>query len=164
MSWGRTFTGGSGRAYYCVGDYFPYGNDGRFNFNTQVLPLVNMITTTPTSSSRSSSIIATASSTLRPSTQSSSSSSTSNVATCRDLIGYETLCTVFSSPQYGYCTNTYAYVGGLVFSKACLKSCGLCTITSTCNDSVATCSSWANYCYLLASLNPHPCKATCKLC
>jgi len=172
LSWGKTFSGGSGRAFYCVAHYLPYGNDGRYNFATQVLPLQTSVTTTPTTRRPSSIITAVStpstSSSSRPTTQSSFSSS----SLCKDLSGYENVCSAFSTSQYGFCSSPTSYVGGLVFSKACPKSCNLCsaiattttTTLTTCKDSSSSCPYWINSCYLLASLNPHPCKATCRLC
>lgn len=59
----------------------------------------------------------------------------------------------------------------------CAKTCNLCSViptTSTrttttlaninCVDTSTTCQTWVNYCYVLAGLNPHPCRKTCKLC
>ena len=158
LSWGKAFTG-SGNGFYCVAHYLPYGNDGRVVWTSNVLPLASVLPTT--ASTRQSSILTTLSlaSTSKLTTLSSSSSST----TCQNLAGYDNVCSFFSAPQYGFCNSNSYYVGGVVFYSACKKSCNLCTV-STCTDSVSYCASWANNCNLLVSLNPHPCKATCKLC
>jgi glioma pathogenesis-related protein 2 len=168
LSWGKSFSGGSGRAFYCVAHYLPYGNDGRYNFATQVLPLLTSVTTTPTTQ-RSSSIITAVSTPSSSSNSRPTSLSTQSLsALCRDLSGYENVCSAFSTSQYGFCNSPSSFVGGLVFSKACPKSCKLCsaiaTTLTTCKDSSSSCPYWISSCYLLASLNPHPCKATCKLC
>jgi len=59
----------------------------------------------------------------------------------------------------------------------CAKTCNLCSILTTsstkitttlvnfnCVDTSTTCYTWVNYCNVLAGLNPHPCRKTCKLC
>ena len=149
--------------------------DWRYNFATQVLPLQTSVTTTPTTRRPSSIITAVStpstSSSSRP-TSLSTQSSFSSSSLCKDLSGYENVCSAFSTSQYGFCSSPTSYVGGLVFSKACPKSCKLCsaiattttTTLTTCKDSSSSCPYWVNSCYLLASLNPHPCKAPCRLC
>jgi hypothetical protein len=76
------------------------------------------------------------------------------------------------------------YIGGVLFSQACRLSCNLCsapttiqgsTITTTratttastsslCVDSQTNCAFWTNFCSLLATQNPHPCRRTCNVC
>jgi hypothetical protein len=37
-------------------------------------------------------------------------------------------------------------------------------IISSCFDSQENCILWTNFCYLLAKLEEHPCRKTCKIC
>ena len=75
----------------------------------------------------------------------------------------DSLCNYFG---FGYCSSASTYVSGKKFAQFCKKLCQdpTCLVQATCVDSTPSCSFWTNYCYLLAGQDPHPCRATCKLC
>ena len=107
--------------------------------------------------------------TAAPTTASTASSVCQNKAA-------DSLCaTLFS---LGYCNSDF-FFNGMTILQNCPKTCNVCsspiittqapvitttTASASCKDSQASCAFWANYCNQLSGYNPHPCRATCKLC
>lgn len=65
----------------------------------------------------------------------------------------------------GFCSFKYSYIKVPV-PVYCPNSCGLCKTVSSCQDSQATCSVWANFglCTLVNSKDPNLCKRSCGSC
>jgi len=123
---------------------------------------------------------------VTPSTSTAPSSTSSSP--CQNSPGFDSSCNYYALANPFNCFSSSVFLSGVLFSVACKKSCNLCnsgtqtsTVTTTrsttrtssttkttssldCVDTQSVCAQWTNYCYLLVTLNPNPCRLTCKQC
>lgn len=86
-----------------------------------------------------------------------------NIQTCLAGDRNTNFCSIWSA--FNFCQWRYSF-NQVPVPIYCPRSCGLCTIVSSCIDSQANCAFWANLglCSIVNDRDPNLCKRSCGLC